>query len=103
MPSLYIAIGLNCIAVLLLLGACWVAIRGLGGISALKSEVIVLTTALEACQERITREVKTRAGLAGAEKAAEERSILEQAQAQLLKANGEPPFAGRPKRPMQRR
>ena len=74
------------------------AIRGLGGISALKSEMIVLSTALEACQERITREVKTRAGLAGAAKAEEERTILEQAQEHLAEHPNVEVLGGRPKR-----
>ena len=98
MTSLYVAIGLNFIAILLLLGACWVAIRGLGGISAVRAELIVLTTAVERTDERITREVKTRAGDAGAAKQAEERSLLEQAQEEIAKPESRLFITGRPKR-----
>lgn len=99
----WIALAMNCVAVLVLLGALWVSVRGLGGISALKSQLIVLETALEACTERITREVKARAGLAGAEKAKDERNILQQAQDELTIPDNVAPFQERPKRPIRRR
>jgi len=101
--SWWLPISLMAIAVLVLIGACWVAIRGLGGISALNSRVIVLTTALEACQERITREVKTRAGDASAAKRDEERTILEQAQTRLHEVATVTPLQSRPKRPIRAR
>ncbi len=100
---LYLAIALNAIAVCVLLGALWVTVRGLGGISALRSELIVIQTGLERCDERITREVKTRAGLAGAAKADEERTILQQAQAELTNPENVEVFQLRPKRPIRRR
>jgi len=103
LTSLYIAIALNCIAVLVLLGAVWMSIRGLGGTAALRSEVLVLTTAVERADERITREVKARAGQAGADKVAEERSIAEQAAAHLANPGNVTPISERPKRPVQRR
>jgi len=99
----WVALALDCIAVLALAGACWVSLRGLGGISALKSQMIVLETALEACSERITREVKARAGLAGAAKAEEERTILEQAERELRSPENVEVFQPRPKRPVRRR
>lgn len=71
------------VALLLLLGACWVSVRGMGGITALRQRVILLETTLEALDTRITREVKTRAGLAGAEKVAEAKSLNEEASAYL--------------------
>jgi len=81
--SPYIGLALLSVAVLVLLGALWTVTRVLGGISALKSDHIVLTTAVEALDTRITREVKTRAGLASAGKAEEIRSLNEQAAAVL--------------------
>jgi len=75
-----IGITLSAAAVLVLLGACWVALRGLGGISALRIGHNELQAGLERIDERITREVKTRAGLARAELAIEEADIATQAQ-----------------------
>lgn len=99
----YTAIALNAIAICVLLGAFWVSIRGMGSISVLRSEFIVLQTSLERCDERITREVKTRAGLAGAAKAEEERTILQQAEAELSIPDTVVPIQGRPKVPIRRR
>jgi len=103
MPWLWVAIGLNGVAVLVLLGALWVTVRGMGGISALASKVMILETALEQCSERITREVKARAGLAGAEKTKEERTIAEQAVAELEKPFTPTAVEARPKRQYRRR
>ena len=72
------------------------AVRGMGGITALRQRVIMLETTLEALDTRITREVKTRAGLAGAEKAAQERTINEEAVTYLQQQQPPP---GRPARP----
>lgn len=102
-PWFWIALGMNCIAVLVLAGACWVSIRGLGGISALRSQLIVLETALEACSERITREVKARAGQIGADKAKDDRNILQQAQDELTLPNNVAAITERPKRTFRRR
>lgn len=74
------------------------AIRGLGGISALQSRQIVLTTRVEAIDERITREVKTRAGLASATKREEEASVLEQATQLLAAGDNVTRLPERPKR-----
>lgn len=101
--SAWVSLSLLAIAVFVLLGACWVAIRGLGGIQALKSEQIVLRTALEACQERITREVKTRAGDASAAKREEDRSVLQQAADHLNLPDNVAPLQARPKRPVRGR
>lgn len=98
--SAWISLALLAIAVLVLLGACWVAVRGLGGISTLRSEVMVLRTGLERCDERITREVKTRAGDASAVKREEDRTILEQAHDRLADIANVVPLDTRPKRPI---
>ena len=91
------------IALLLLLGAFWVSLRGVGGISTLRSELMVLRTHLEQLDTRITREVKTRAGLASAEKAQEERTVLEQAEAELRIVPTPPANQNRPKRQFRRK
>jgi len=80
-----------------------VSIRGLGGTAALRAEVLVLTTAVERADERITREVKARAGQAGADKVAEERTIAEQARAHLANPENIEVFQPRPKRPVRRK
>lgn len=86
------------IAVLLLLGACWVSLRGMGGISALRIQQAETQAALERVDERITREVKTRAGLARAEQAEEERTIMQQSAEVLAKDNVLAMPQARPKR-----
>ena len=91
------------VALLLLLGACWVAVRGMGGISRLRQDVIVLQTTLEALDTRITREVKTRAGLAGAEVARQERSINEEAVTYLQQAVQPAARTARPSPALRRR
>ncbi len=84
------------VAALLAAGACWVAVRGMGGISTIRITSAEHSARLEILDERITREVKQRAGRAGAEKVAQERTLLEEAQARLLaQANG-PVVSGRP-------
>lgn len=79
------------------------SVRGLGGITALTQRVIVLETTLEALDTRITREVKTRAGLAGAAKAAEERTINEEAITYLQTQQPPPGRAARPSPAVRRR
>jgi len=100
--SPYIAGTLAAIALLLLLGALWVSIRGMGGITALRQQLMVLQTHTEQMDVRLTREVKTRAGLASAEKRDDERSLLEQAQAELTKASDNVTPLARPKRSFRR-
>jgi len=83
-------------------GACWVSIRGMGGISALRIAMKECEAGLERIDERITREVKARSGRAAADKAEEERSILEQAQAHLQADHQVIPISARPS-PIRRR
>jgi len=101
-PSIAISLGLLTGAFLLFLAALWQTVRGAGKISVLRGDLILLTTQVEALDTRITREVKTRAGLTRAEKAEEDRSVEQQAQ-DLLREVGPPlPFPERPKRPIRR-
>jgi len=79
-----------------------VAVRGLGGISALRIAQKELEAGLERVDERITREVKSRAGRAAAEKAEDERTLLQQAQEHLTIVPAQPPVAARPS-PLRRR
>lgn len=78
------------------------AIRGLGGISALRIELKEAQAGLERIDERITREVKTRAGLARAEIAAEEKDVLQQSKAILAENPDVTPIRQRPSRLMRR-
>lgn len=71
------------LCLLLALGAFWAMVRGMGGISALRIAQKELEAGLERIDERITREVKGRAARAAAEKAEDERTLLQQAQAGL--------------------
>ena len=71
------------LSVFLLLGACWVSLRGMGGISALRIHLKETQATLERIDERITREVKSRAGIAAAEKRDDEKTLLQQAHEQL--------------------
>ncbi len=101
--STFAAIGIAAVAVLMLAGAVWQSVRVLGGISEVRSAILVHTTALEQLDERITREVKQRAGAAGAAKVAEERTIAEQAQAILAEQGNSAAPVGRPSRLSARR
>jgi len=87
---------------LLAVGACWASIRGMGGISALRIAVKECEAGLERIDERITREVKSRAGTAAAVKAEEERSILDQATKHLQEQATVVPMTARPS-PLRRR
>lgn len=87
---------------LLALGACWVAVRGLGGISALRIAVKECEAGLERIDERITREVKARAGHSAAAKAEEERTLLDRATAHLKAEPTVVPISARPS-PLRRR
>jgi len=89
-------------AFFMLLAALWVVVRGSGRIAVLRQELMVLSTALEQVEIRLTREVKTRAGLSRAENAAEERSVAEQATAILQDQPTVVPISGRPKRQFRR-
>jgi len=100
--SIWFASGLLAVAVCLLFAALWVVVRGQGKITLLRGDLILLTTQVENLDTRITREVKTRAGLSRAEKAEEDRSVEEQAQALLREAGPPLPFPERPKRPIRR-
>lgn len=90
------------VAVLALFGALWVVARGAGKLSLLRSDLLVLVTQVEQLDVRITREVKTRAGLSRAENTQEDKSVVEQAQAILAKENPPLAFPERPKRPLRR-
>lgn len=85
--STFIALGLSALAVLMLAGAIWQSTRVLGRISAAERDLLRYQTAVEQLDIRITREVKARAGLARAADVADERSVLEQAQATLAEAD----------------
>jgi len=86
------------VAVLALFGALWVVARGAGRLALVRSDLLVLVTQVEQLDTRITREVKTRAGLSRAEGALEDKSVVEQAQAILAKENPPLEFPARPKR-----
>jgi len=90
------------VAVLALFGALWVVARGAGRIAQVRSDLLVLVTQVEQLDTRITREVKTRAGLTRAESTLEDKSVIEQAQAILAKENPPLAFPERPKRPLRR-
>lgn len=98
LASLYASIAIGTLAVLMLAGALWQAYRVLGGISAVRMALMELSTQVEQVDERLTREVKQRAGQAGAAKLADERTILDQAQAHLVAVPPSAPAAGRPSR-----
>jgi len=100
--SLYIAPILLAVAVLLLAGVLWRSIRVEGGISRLRMQLMELQTEVEQLDTRITREVKTRAGLSRAENAMEEKTLTEQAHAQLALPSNSVPISGRPKRQYRR-
>lgn len=87
---------------LLALGACWVSARGVGGMSTLRIAVKECEAGLERIDERITREVKARAGNIAAAKAEEERTILEQAAQHLQAQHTVVPIGTRPS-PLRRR
>ncbi len=101
-PSITVALGLLTGAFLLLLAALYVVVRGAGRISLIRQEQDRLEAKLENIDTRITREVKTRAGLTRAERAEEDRSIGEQAQDLLRQAPPPSLVAERPKRPIRR-
>ena len=96
--SLLLASVLSGIAVLMLFGALWVVARGSGRLAVLRSDLLVLVTQVEQLDTRITREVKTRAGLSRVESAAEEKTVVEEAEAILQGQNLTLPFPARPKR-----
>lgn len=89
---------LSGLAVLALFAALWVVARGAGRIALLRSDLLVLVTQVEQLDLRITREVKTRAGLTRAEKAVEDKDVSEEARAILANETNVQPFPGRPKR-----
>ncbi len=79
------------------------SVRGMGGISALRISQKELEAGLERIDERITREVKGRAGRAAAEKADDERTLLQQAQAELTLPAPVTQLHARPSRLLRRR
>ncbi len=87
------------IAVLVLFAALWVVARGAGRVSLLRSDLIVLTTQFEALDTRITREVKTRAGLTRAAETVGEKDLNAEAASILAQQPTVTPFPARPKRP----
>jgi len=100
--STYLGLALLAIAVLLLLGACWVSLRGVGGISTLRIALKETQAGLERVDERITREVKTRAGNTRAEIAAEEKDVAQQAAQILAQEPIVVPMRSRPSRLLRR-
>lgn len=98
LSSIYLAPAILFIAVLVLFAALLVVVRGAGGISLLRSDLLVLATQVEQLDTRITREVKTRSGLARAADAAEGKSIAEEAASILAAETNVQPFPARPKR-----
>lgn len=83
-----LAAGLSAVAFLVLAAAVWMHGRVLGRISAVERDHLRYQTAVEQLDVRITREVKARAGLARAEAAQEERSLVQQAQDHLAEPAG---------------
>jgi len=98
LTSTWIGAALAGVAVFLLAAALWSHIRVLGGITTVRQSLMVLQTAVEQLDLRLTREVKTRAALASVEKAAEEKSVGEEARAILNAEATVVPLSGRPKR-----
>lgn len=96
--STYVASGLLALAVLMLFAGLWVVARGAGRISLLRSDLIVLSTQVEALDARITREVKTRAGLTRVAEGKDEKTLADEALAILNKDQHPLPFPARPKR-----
>jgi len=81
-----VAGGLSAAAFIVLAAAVWMHGRVLGRIGAVERDHLRYQTAVEQLDVRITREVKARAGLARAEVAQEERSLVDQAQSHLQEA-----------------
>jgi len=102
LTSTYIGATLAGVAVFLLTAALWTHIRVLGRITTLRQAQMLIETTLEQLDVRLTREVKTRAALVGVEKAAEEKSIGDEARSILAAEATVVPLSGRPKRFMRR-
>jgi len=82
----------------LLIAALWSSVRVLGRISTVERSLLLLITKIEQLDERVTREVKTRAALTRAETVQEERSIAEQAGAILANEGAQVVPLARPTR-----
>ena len=96
------AVTLPALAVLLSATAVIMHIRVLGSVSKVNRELLEYKTAVEQLDTRITREVKSRAGLQRAADAADERSLAQMAQDTLeLNASVAAPRV-RPKRTYRR-
>ncbi len=66
--------------------AAWIVIGGLGGQWRINKILVRLQDDMQRTDERITREVKTRAGREGQEARQEGKSVVEQAKAHLAAA-----------------
>ena len=95
---LYTAAATLSVATALLIGALWSSVRVLGRISTVERSLLLLVTKIEQLDERLTREVKTRAGLTRAENAQDERTVAEQAGAILAREGQQVLSLERPKR-----
>lgn len=96
--STYTAAAFLTVALFLLAGALYSFIRGAGGITALRQQMIIHDTALEALDVRLTREIKTRAGLSRSADAEETKDVTDEAKAILAAQSPVLPFPARPKR-----
>jgi len=103
-PALWITIAstLLAIAALLLSAALWTQVRVLGRVSEVERSLLLLVTKIEQLDERLTREVKQRAALAGAAEREDARSISEQAAAVLAREGNSAAPLGRPSRSIRR-
>lgn len=75
-------------------GAVALALGGAGSLRVISSRLNLLEEAVEHTDDRVTKEVKTRAGLAAAEKRRSAASVAEEAEAVLLAAGKAAPGAG---------
>ena len=92
------AVTLPALAVLLSATAVILHIRVLGSVSKVNRELLEYKTAVEQLDTRITREVKSRAGLQRAAEAADERSLMQTAQDTLQHNAAVAPPRARPSR-----
>jgi len=99
-PDLWIitASALTASAIFLLVAALIAHARVLGRISEVERSLLLLVTRIEQLDERLTREVKQRAALAGAAEREDQRSIAQQASEVLAKEGPSVVPLARPKR-----
>ena len=93
----------NLVAILVIAGgsqafaaAAWIVIGGLGGQWRINRILVRLQDDMQRTDERITREVKTRAGREGQEARQEAKSVTEQAKDHLAAAHSQHLTPGRP-------